>query len=69
MQILIKAVASEKTSPRTSPKKKENGVADKEISDVSHVHTHVISCALPFAVSRAFELTPYTAVRMRGICL
>lgn len=40
MQILVKPVASEKASPRTSPRKKENGVADKRMSDVSCMHTH-----------------------------
>ena len=45
VQILVKPVVIEKASPRNSPKKKENGVSDKGISDVSCVYTHM-SCAL-----------------------
>ena len=50
VQILIKPVANVKISPRTSPRKKENGVADKGISDVSCMCAYTddkIPCVVP----------------------
>ena len=44
VQILIKPVVSEKASPRSSPKKKENGVPDKGLSDVSCVCAYHVMC-------------------------